>query len=897
MRKRKPFLLTLLVFLVCGCSVNDLTIFESKKIENNQENTGENNGNTSENEGKHDEQKPSFSYKINDETTGSFDAVTNSILNHFSDNPTVLEAYAFELSETAANVTFKLFRNDEEAPLKPTGASGNNAAYASDNQTIIFKEAALRSTIQLFKYANKVPYYINAQFEPVPETSKCPGCGAEGIVHSKCEHCDGYVCVGNHNARPCGEHYYCETDNLDHTLCEYCNKYHCNGDDHTLLQCGQHTHCQHDNLNHNPCPDGDGYLCDGANHNHIHYGVITFAANGGTGEMDPVNIPLGDDYEIPECGFSYVNHSFIGWKKGEEEELIQPHEHITVQGDILLTAQWEQNETPPQFYCPGCGEIGIIHSKCSHCDGYVCVGNHDKRPCGDHYYCVADSLDHTICEYCNTYRCNGKDHSLKPCGHPNCVIDNLDHSACLHCDGYLCDGNNHSLQQCEQHHHCENDNLSHSICPHCNEYLCNGANHTLRPCGLHYYCEQDSLDHSLCEYCNCYLCDGEDHTLFECGQHAHCQHDNLNHTQCPECNGYYCNGESHEHYIYATITFDPNGGDGVAYSTWCWAPAELTLPSNSFIKENHQFTGWKKDGDSTIYQPGDVVTIVETTTFYAQWQFTGHSYCHGCGAEDVEHDICIYCFHYVCNGENHNECPICNGHYCDGGNHTARPCGHYYCVWDMMDHDICGYCGNYLCQGDHSNCGLPPEDPPENGKYCPFCKEMVDPHPYCQYCGKPICIGDHSNCPPEKEKFTGVSGTFSVLYEFYFQYYWPNYNPYVPGDITGWGHAYIDYSILWNLTINGDGNGSLKGYMGDLLMLECDFTYSNDNGLLSISISEYDKTELTLTNAGLEYRVVHYSLSEPHQTSALIFNDGSMLGLVSFMEHLGAFDAAFENMN
>lgn len=773
MRKRKPFLLTLLVFLVCGCSVNDLTIFEAKKIENNQENTGENAGNSSENEGKHEEQKPSFSYKINDEITGTFDAVTNSILNQFSNNNTVLEAYAFELGETLANVTFKLFKNNEEVSLKPTGASGNNAAYASDNQTIIFKESALRSTIQLFKYSNKVPYYINAQFEPVPETNKCPGCGAEGVVHSKCEHCDGYVCVGNHNARPCGEHYYCETDNLDHTMCEYCNKYHCNGDDHTLLQCGQHTHCQHDNLNHNPCPDGDGYLCDGANHNHIHYGVITFAANGGTGEMNPVNVPLGDDYEIPECGFTYTNHSFIGWKKGEEENLLQAHDYITVQGDILLTAQWEQNETPPQFYCPGCGQIGIIHSKCSHCDGYVCVGNHNKRPCGDHYYCVADSFDHTKCEYCNTYHCNGKDHSLKPCGHPNCVIDNLDHSACLYCDGYLCDGNNHSLQQCGQHHHCENDSLSHSICPHCNEYLCNGANHSLRPCGLHYYCEQDSLDHSLCEYCNCYLCDGEDHTLFECGQHAHCEHDNLNHAQCDYCGGYYC----------------------------------------------------------------------------------------------------------------------------DGGTHSQRPCGHYYCVWDMMNHDICGYCGNYLCQGDHSNCGVVPPDPPENPKYCPFCKELVDPHPHCQYCGLPICIGDHSNCPPEKEKFTGESGTFSVLYEFYFQYYWPNYNPYIPGDITGWGYAYIAYSILWNLTINGDGNGSLKGYMGDLLVLDCDFTYSNDNGVLSISISEYDKTEATLTNAGLEYHVVHYSLSEPQQTTALIFNDSSMLGLVSFMEHLGAFDAAFENMN
>ena len=712
MRKRKPFLLTLLVFLICGCSVNDFTIFEAKKIENKQENTEENGGNSAENEGKHEEQKPSFSYKINDETTGTFDAVTNSILNQFSNNYTVLEAYAFELGETLANVTFKLFKNNEEVSLKPTGASGNNAAYASDNQTIIFKESALRSTIQLFKYANKVPYYINAQFEPVPETSKCPGCGAEGIVHSKCEHCDGYVCVGNHNARPCGEHYYCETDNLDHTKCEYCN----------------------------------------------------------------------------------------------------------------------------------------------------------------------------------TYHCNGKDHSLKPCGHPNCVIDNLNHSACLHCDGYLCDGNNHSLQQCGQHHHCENDSLSHSICPHCNEYLCNGANHSLRPCGLHYYCEQDSLDHGLCEYCNCYLCDGEDHTLFECGQHALCEHANLNHTQCDYCGGYYCDGNNHQHLTYVTIVFDPNGGDGFAYSTWAWAPCELTFPSNSFTKENHRFIGWKKDGDSTLYQPGDTITINETTTFYAQWEFTGHSYCPGCGAEDVEHDICIYCWHYVCNGQNHNECPHCGGHYCDGGTHSQRPCGHYYCVWDMMDHDICGYCCNYLCQGDHSKCG---EVPPEHNKYCPYCQEVnIDPHPLCQYCGNPTCVGDHSNCPPDKTPYSGVSGTFSYQVDIHFEYYWPNYFPSVPTYITGWGHMTIDYTLYWVVTIESNGSGTIKGYLGEALIIDGIFTYVNNNGVLSLSISEYDKTSFDIDwNTWTTIETTEHIVENPVQeTTAYIYEDGSVLGLVSFMDHLGAFD-------
>ncbi len=35
-----------------------------------------------------------------------------------------------------------------------------------------------------------------------PPVSTCPGCGAEGAEHGKCEHCDGYLCVGDHST--CG---------------------------------------------------------------------------------------------------------------------------------------------------------------------------------------------------------------------------------------------------------------------------------------------------------------------------------------------------------------------------------------------------------------------------------------------------------------------------------------------------------------------------------------------------------------------------------------------------------------------------------------------------------------------------------------------------------------------
>ena len=69
--------------------------------------------------------------------------------------------------------------------------------------------------------------------------------------------------------------------------------------------------------------------------------VVSFSANGGTGDMDPVPDIKGE-YELPECTFTAPEDKvFAGWKVNGSGDLLQPEEKINVSSDITLVAEWK----------------------------------------------------------------------------------------------------------------------------------------------------------------------------------------------------------------------------------------------------------------------------------------------------------------------------------------------------------------------------------------------------------------------------------------------------------------------------------------------------------------------------------------------------------------------------
>lgn len=61
-------------------------------------------------------------------------------------------------------------------------------------------------------------------------------------------------------------------------------------------------------------------------------------------------------------------------------------------------------------------------------------------------------------------------------------------------------------------------------------------------------------------------------------------------------------------------------GIGPAQQT-ALAEGQITLPANPFTQTGYRFSGWKTDGDTKLYQPGDNFTMpARNVTFIAQWQ-------------------------------------------------------------------------------------------------------------------------------------------------------------------------------------------------------------------------------------------------------------------------------------
>ena len=65
------------------------------------------------------------------------------------------------------------------------------------------------------------------------------------------------------------------------------------------------------------------------------------------------------------------------------------------------------------------------------------------------------------------------------------------------------------------------------------------------------------------------------------------------------------------------ISFDKNGGTGVQNSVITDCEGQAVLPESNFTYDGYDFTGWLYN--ATTLQPGDIVTVAQSTTLSAQW--------------------------------------------------------------------------------------------------------------------------------------------------------------------------------------------------------------------------------------------------------------------------------------
>ena len=72
---------------------------------------------------------------------------------------------------------------------------------------------------------------------------------------------------------------------------------------------------------------------------------VSFNPGEGSGSMDPVEIAKGKEFKLPECKFTAPDgKEFAGWQIGEE--IKKPSEKITIDGETLITAIWQEKPNP-----------------------------------------------------------------------------------------------------------------------------------------------------------------------------------------------------------------------------------------------------------------------------------------------------------------------------------------------------------------------------------------------------------------------------------------------------------------------------------------------------------------------------------------------------------------------
>ena len=107
-------------------------------------------------------------------------------------------------------------------------------------------------------------------------------------------------------------------------------------------------------------PDCDKFFSDANGENEItdktsvvtHYQApaattcrLSFDAHGGTGNMDPMDVTVGEAYTVPACGFTAPeNKEFSHWLRGDE--VLHPDDPDTISGDNTLVAIWKDAAAP-----------------------------------------------------------------------------------------------------------------------------------------------------------------------------------------------------------------------------------------------------------------------------------------------------------------------------------------------------------------------------------------------------------------------------------------------------------------------------------------------------------------------------------------------------------------------
>ncbi|MGI5883962.1 MAG: InlB B-repeat-containing protein [Candidatus Spyradocola sp.] len=71
--------------------------------------------------------------------------------------------------------------------------------------------------------------------------------------------------------------------------------------------------------------------------------TITYVANDGTGASTTDPVPAGESVTLPTP--TYADHTFLGWKVGNTEEILAAGATYTPSAAITLTAQWAENVT------------------------------------------------------------------------------------------------------------------------------------------------------------------------------------------------------------------------------------------------------------------------------------------------------------------------------------------------------------------------------------------------------------------------------------------------------------------------------------------------------------------------------------------------------------------------
>ena len=86
---------------------------------------------------------------------------------------------------------------------------------------------------------------------------------------------------------------------------------------------------------------------------------ITFDKNGGSGEMQAVQVAKDSEYTVPECAFDApsADKEFAGWCiNSDTTKVYQPGEKVTIGIDCVFHAQWKDKEAPQPA-------TGVVYTK------------------------------------------------------------------------------------------------------------------------------------------------------------------------------------------------------------------------------------------------------------------------------------------------------------------------------------------------------------------------------------------------------------------------------------------------------------------------------------------------------------------------------------------------------